>query len=387
MNSLALSSFLMPLFIFTTFSPNTFSSYASHVSYTDHRASVVPNSIPNESKFKVFPHESSGKFCMVVRETGDSPQLQRLEVVPKLYNVVNSRSTISTLVTGSLESMSSEHESYWGDANQLPYVVSLKALICSDVKQRVKVLIGFGNYDSGYRWSFNPNDSLLGEGWWDDRKNQLCINACRFLGMEEPVASAHVGDCSTGMSLKFPKFWSMNGASSIVGQIWSNKCVGDSGYFNRMIVRSHQDKRNRVCGIKYEYSQLDKVRKMCPRQKPLKNKGIRYPDVYSSDTRIDMGVEYYGPDSCLEINVSTKGIYDAEAGSLCMVGCRNLGSQNQIPTTDSVNCEIIVNFQFQQLKAKNDGAYITGSIESTHKNSDPLYFYPLNLTSCILLDK
>ncbi|RDX99082.1 hypothetical protein CR513_17914, partial [Mucuna pruriens] len=613
MESLALSFFPMLLFLFTIISLNTFSSYASQLTYTNYCASMVPNSTPKESKIKVFPHgqvqvgyylggdtivgvdtlkklrqkqvtlriksvyetdafdilkvgatlivrsassyyrvgnstrgkrlknhkrfpssitfrldgfwsESSGKLCMVGTGTGYS--MQRLEVVLKLYNVANSSNTLSTLVTGSLESLSPEHEvSYFepisvfifprtdyefsldtkeakneysdeGEAlpglsvnpvsfcsnifpmingkydlqyqsecnsakncspigenvNQLPYVVSLKELVCSDVKQRVRVLIGFGN--SGARWSFNPNATLVGEGWWDEKKNQLGVVACHFLGMEESMASVHVGDCSTKMSLRFPKIWSIKDASSIEGQIWSNKSVGDSGYFKRMVLRNFQYQRVKISGIKYEYSQLDKVRKIFPRQEPLKNKGIRYPDVYSSDMRFDMSVrnskrrvawgysvplvvndqiqqwnsvetfpsnssfthQFISPNSSSTglynvsykisinllpnvklgeeksmlntttnvtetINVSAEGIYDAEAGSLCMVGCRNLGSENQIPSTNSLDCEVIVKFQFPPLDAKNNGGYIKGSIESARKNLDPLYFKQLDVTS------
>ncbi|XP_027355293.1 uncharacterized protein LOC113865119 [Abrus precatorius] len=610
-----ISSFLLTsLFLFTTITLNTFSSYASQLTYTDHCASVVLYSNPNESKFKLFPHgqfqagyylggdtivgadsirtlrqkqvtlrvksvyetdvlgilnigatlilrsassyyrvgnstrgsrlknhkrfpssmtfrldgfwsESSGKLCMV--GTGSGYNMQRFEVVFKLYNVVNSRNTISTLLTGSLESLSSEHEvSYFepisifilprmdyeytlnnytkeakneysdeglvpglsinpggfcsnifsmingkfdlqynrdcnsakncspinrGDANQLPYIVSLRELVCSDVKQKVRVLIGFRN--SGARWSFNPNATFVGEGWWDEKNNQLYIVACHFLGMEESVASVHVGDCSTRMSLRFPKIWSIEDASSIVGQIWSNKTEGDLGYFKRMVLRTPQDRRIEISGIKYEYSQLDKVRKMCPRQEPLKNKGIRYPDIYSPDMRFDMSVRnskrriawgysvplvvndqiqlwdfdetfpsnstyahpfistnssssgFYNVSYKISINllpngklgeekpmlntttnatetmnVSAEGFYDAEAGSLCMVGCRYLGSKNQIPTTNSVDCEVIVKFQFPPLPAENNG-YIKGSIESMRGNSDPLYFKRLDMTS------
>ncbi|XP_020239500.1 uncharacterized protein LOC109818444 [Cajanus cajan] len=611
MDSLALSFLLIPLFLFTTL--NTFSSYASQLSYTDHCASMVPNSTPNESKFKDFPHgpfqvgyyvggdtivgadtvqklrqkqvtlqiksvyetdgigihkvgatfmvrsassyyrvgnstrgkrlknrkrfpssitfrldgfwsESSGKLCMVGTGTGYS--MPRLEVVFKLYNVVYSRNTISTLVSGSLESLSPKHEvSYFepisvfifprmdyeysldtkeakneysdegevvpglsinpvsfcanifpmingkydlqyqsdcnsakncspigGDANQLPYIVSLKELVCSDVTQRVRVLIGFGN--SGARWSFNPNATLVGEGWWDEENNQLYIVGCHFLGMQESMASVRVGDCSTRMSLRFPKIWSINDASSIEGQIWSNKTVGDSGFFKRMILRNFQYHRVEISGIKYEYSQLDKVRKMCPKQEPLKNKGMRYPDVYSSDMRFDMSVRnskievawgysvplvvsdqiqqwnlaetlpsnssytqqlIYANTSTIglynvsykisfnllpnaklgeeksmlntttnvneSVSVSAEGIYDAKAGNLCMVGCRNLGTKNQIPSTNSLDCEVIVMFQFPPLDAKNKGGYIKGRIASTRKNSDPLYFKQLDVIS------
>ncbi|KAK7313030.1 hypothetical protein VNO77_37368 [Canavalia gladiata] len=614
MASLALSYLLMLLSLSTTITLNTFSSYASQLSYTKHCASMVPNSTPNESKVKEFPHgqfqtgyylggdtivgadtlrnlrqkqvtlriksvyetdifgilnvgaslivrsassyyrvrnstrgssrwknhkrfpssiafrldgfwsESSGKLCMVGTGTGYS--MKPLEVVLKLYNVLNSRNTVSTLVSGSLESLSSKHEvSYFepislfflpkfdyeytldtkeakneysdeGEvvpglsinstnfcynlfpmitgkyelqynsecnsakncspikegAKELPYIVFLKELVCSDIEERVRVLIGFGSRSA--HWSFNPNATLVGEGWWDEKKNQLCIVFCHFLGMEESVASVHVGDCTTRMSLRFPKLWSIKDASSIVGQIWSNKTVGDSGYFKRMVFRAPQDKRIGISDIKYDYSQLDKVRKMCPRQKPQKNKGIRYPHVYSSDMRFDMSIRnskrriawgdsvplvvndqiqqwdldetfasnssytqpfiyasstttgLYNvgykisinplPNAKLDevksmlntttnatetVNVSAEGIYDAEAGSLCMLGCRNLGSENHIPITNSMDCEVIVKFQFPPLNAKNNGGYIKGSIESMRENSDPLYFKRLDVTS------
>ncbi|KAK7405245.1 hypothetical protein VNO78_06444 [Psophocarpus tetragonolobus] len=597
MDSLALS-----LFLFTIIYHNTFSSYASHLSYTDYCASVVPNSTPNFSKFKVFPpsqlhhgyyiggiyrrdgqkhfsleiknahetdvagilyvgawftirtgtwyhrvhhhhenmwnnnhfprfltfsldgfwSESSGMLCMVGTETDDTPQLELLEVVLKLYNVVSSRRNISTLITGSLESTSSEHEvSYFepislfifptidyeftldaketkkeyagegevipgfpinpvrfcsnissmiddiydlqyqsecnaakncspigGDANKLPSYMSVNSLVCSDVKQRVKILMEFGNYNSGSRLSFHPNSTLVGEGWWDEEKNQLSVAVCHILGMEESIISVHVGDCSTRVSMRFPMIWSINDASSIMGHIWSIKSSGDSSYFKRIVLKSHQDKREIISGIKYEYRFLEKVRKYCPRQRSLKNKGIGYPDVYSSDMKFDMGVEYReqiiawgfsipfavndqllnldqnsAPNSShtqqfissnsslynvsyqiglgltldaklgekkslfsatqIDVDFSAEGIYNAEAGTLCMVGCRNLGSQNQIPTTDFLDCEILVLFQFQQSKSKNSGAYIRGSIKSMRNNSDPLYFNPLKLNTIV----
>ncbi|KAG5140497.1 hypothetical protein JHK84_034265 [Glycine max] len=324
-----------------------------------------------------FWAESSGRLCMV--GTGSGYSMQLLEVVLKLYNVVNSSNTISTLVIGSLESLSSKNElsyfepillfifpkmdyeysldtmetkneysdegevvpglsinpSYWGDANQLPYIVSLKELVCLDVKQRVIELIGFRN--SGDRWSFNPNTTLVGEGWWDEEKNQLSIVGCHFLGMEDSMASVHVGDCSTRMILRFLKIWSIKDASSI---------VGDSGYFKRVVLRKFGGQRVQISGTQYEYSQLDKVRKMCLRQEPLKNKEIRYPDVYSSDMRFDI-----------------------------------IANVNEPMNVSAVDCEVIVMFQFPPLDAKNNGGYIKGSIESMREKSNPLYFKQLDVIS------
>jgi len=67
-------------------------------------------------------------------------------------------------------------------------------------------------------------------------------------------------------------------------------------------------------------------------------------------------------------------LYDAETGSLCMVGCRTLGSN------DSLDCEILVNFEFPPTNRRNSGR-IKGSIKSTREKSDSLYFEVLDLSA------
>lgn len=66
-----------------------------------------------------------------------------------------------------------------------------------------------------------------------------------------------------------------------------------------------------------------------------------------------------------------------------MVGCRNVDlNSNQQTTEDSVDCEILVNFQFPPTNqnSSNTGT-IKVSIESTRKKSDPLHFKRLDLSS------
>ena len=65
-----------------------------------------------------------------------------------------------------------------------------------------------------------------------------------------------------------------------------------------------------------------------------------------------------------QVEISAEGIYDAETGSLCMVGCRYVGLNNQNLENDTMDCEICVNFQFSSLNAMKDGVDITGSIIS-----------------------
>ncbi|KAK7405246.1 hypothetical protein VNO78_06445 [Psophocarpus tetragonolobus] len=158
---------------------------AHHGNFTDKKMWNY-HKFPSSVMFMLegFWSESSGKLCMVGTEAGDSAQLQHLEVVVKLYNVVNSRNTISTLITGSLGSMSTEHEVGYFE----PILLFIFPTTC---------------YEFTLDTTETKNDyaAEVGEGWWNEEKNQLSIVGCHFLGMEESIASVHVGDCSTRMSL------------------------------------------------------------------------------------------------------------------------------------------------------------------------------------------
>ncbi|KAL9322155.1 hypothetical protein ACSQ67_010208 [Phaseolus vulgaris] len=470
-----------------------------------------------------FWSESSGKVCMVGSGSGYSKEGKHLnlDIVFKLDNVL-SVSNITSLVSGSLESLSSQKdESYFepisvlmfpkgnysytldstevanefssgSDAakdsfslnslsfcsrplsreirrlqlefspecnssknctpfsessGQLPSLMSLKGIECSladDNKHRLRVIVRFLNTsDYWIGQSFNPKAMLVGEGWWDEKKGMLCVVACHIMAKESSLGGSHVGDCSIRLRLRFPSTWSINSTSSLVGQIWSNKSSDDTSYFKRITFRNEEDGRVGIFqATKYEYSQLERVKKSCPTHKPVKNKGKRYPDVYSYDLRFDMAVIEsnkrvawgysiplaVGDEVSSSVNnvsssmidatevklssgglfnisykislwfnstnvknsllnqssfsgrISAEGIYDAGAGNLCMVGCRDLLSNPLIPTAHSVDCEIVVKFQLPPLDA-NNGIFIKGSIGSTRKNSDPLYFKTLELSS------
>ncbi|XP_061367917.1 uncharacterized protein LOC133310940 [Gastrolobium bilobum] len=473
-------------------------------------------------KLDGFWSESSGKVCMVGKgsgysKTGDS---LNLDVVFKLNNVFNV-SNISSLVSGTLESLSSEKdENYFesisvlmfpkanytytldsiadnefssgvdaegglsldfnslsfckyplsmgigrlqleyshecnssknctpisGSSDQPPSLVSLKGIECSLIKNRLRVLVEFSNVS--YYWtnqSFNTKTMLVGEGWWDEKRNILCVVACHIMDMASSLAGTQVGDCSVRLRLRFPSIWSIKNTSGIVGQIWSNKTAKDPGYFKMITFRNDEDHRVGGQGLKYEYSQLDKVNQSCSTHKLVENQGKRYPDAYSDDMRFDLTVresnkrlawgysfplsvddqflitssdfmsspsmevppEINSSNSSLfnisykisisvmsystldrnslfnksySVKISAEGVYDAGAGTLCMVGCRDLLSNTGIPTAHSVDCEILVKFQFPSLDTK-DGRYIKGSIESTRQKSDPLYFKGLDLSA------
>ncbi|KAJ1401893.1 hypothetical protein SESBI_28417 [Sesbania bispinosa] len=84
--------------------------------------------------------------------------------------------------------------------------------------------------------------------------------------------------------------------------------------------------------------------------------------------------------SSSSVKISAEGIYDSGAGTLCMVGCRDLVSNNGTPISHSMDCMILVKFQLPSLDT-NGGRYIKGSVESTREKSDPLYFKPLRLSA------
>ena len=71
----------------------------------------------------------------------------------------------------------------------------------------------------------------------------------------------------------------------MVGQIWTNKTVDDSGYFNTIVFQSNENRVEGVPGLKYEYTEMERVDKSCMRKKPARNKGEIYP---TGDNFIDM---------------------------------------------------------------------------------------------------
>lgn len=64
--------------------------------------------------------------------------------------------------------------------------------------------------------------------------------------------------------------------------------------------------------------------------------------------------------------ISAEGVYDDTEGSMCMVGCRNMGPINQRSTDDSVDCEILLKLQLPPATPERMiSGYVKGSIEST----------------------
>ncbi|XP_021288509.1 uncharacterized protein LOC110419741 [Herrania umbratica] len=502
---------------------------------TKNNASLTPREIviadyknPFNLKLHGFWSESSGKLCMV--GTGSAYLKKGNLLTPaallKLHNIKNS-SIITTLITGTLESLSpSNDKNYfepisimmlpqlnykltfvsgdsmgdfsgesdaeknfpiysllWGrtfcskfssltkvfnlqytgcssgknclpfgkEIGNLPGSVYLDIIYCTDVQKRVQIFLKFQD-NSNFRFyqPFNPNTTLIGEGMWDNEKNQLCVFLCRFLDIADSWSNAHVGDCTIRLSLRFPAIWSIKETSSIMGKIWTNKTVNDSGYFDKIVFRSTKNSVEALHGLKYEYTELDRIKNLCLGKKLVRNKGQRYPNPSSSDMKFDMAIknskgktgwgsavaltvgnQFYEQSSLQvatdisqlsssrptrwkpqgqanisykidmrlhpppkltdevyvaslleeKVEITAEGIYDADTGGLCMVGCRKLASINLVPENASMDCEILLNFQLAPVKQFENGGYIRGRIESTRKKSDPLYFDHLDVYS------
>ncbi|KAI8012581.1 hypothetical protein LOK49_LG06G00726 [Camellia lanceoleosa] len=75
-----------------------------------------------------------------------------------------------------------------------------------------------------------------------------------------------------------------------------------------------------------------------------------------------------------------EGVYDEETGNLCMVACTKLSKDDQRSKTESMDCEVVVKFQYQPMNSKN-GGQIKGTIKSTRKETDPLYFTQLEVSA------
>ncbi|XP_058210066.1 uncharacterized protein LOC131322673 [Rhododendron vialii] len=371
----------------------------------------------------------SGEFDSDCRCGIDIPKSQSLAFNPGLLcSSMNSGQNEVFNLEYSNECSSSKNCTPLGkdDNDELPREMTLNAIQCSEEEHKVQYVIKFG---SGYQYlSFDPTTTLVGEGSWDEKKNKLCIVACRFLNSIDSLDNAQVGDCSIRLSLRFPALWTIKSRTRILGQIWTNKTANESGYFNSITFRSRDNSITVVPGLRYEYTVTEKVGKLCPFNKQVIKKGNRYPKWKSSDlefhmsvrdsmgnrTRIQAMPSFFG-DQNYELNqfpvveekttyrgplnityailpyqtssatsvifnstldISAEGLYDEETGRVCMVGCRKLS------TGESMDCELLLKFQFPPVNAKEVGQ-ITGSIESMRGQTDPLYFKQLEMTGWV----
>lgn len=328
-----------------------------------------------------------------------------------------------------------------GGVEKLPAFMHFSGARCVE-RQKIQMLLAFpDSVYNGYAFPFRPNTTLISEGLWDEKENRLCGVACRILNF---TGTPYVGDCSIKFTLWFPTVLSLRNRSTLLGRIWSDKLVGESGYFSSIGFEGSWKGSRGLTGLQYKYTEIDRVRKSCGEKVTARGKGKKYPDGYSSDTSFSLSVtnskgqvargyssplfvgdlryngQPYGipfvpvngnlkahsfqynnslnvsykiifnpsPDfkfgsevSATEVKISAEGLYNRNTGVMCLVGCRDLRTNGKILLkNESLDCEIMVNIQFPPLNAKG-GEFIKGTIESTRQNADPYYFEPLQLSS------
>ncbi|PWA66181.1 hypothetical protein CTI12_AA330670 [Artemisia annua] len=325
------------------------------------------------------------------------------------------------------------------DSDYLPTFVSLYAIQCASKEKKLRFLIEFQDRRfTPYYQSFNPNISLIGEGTWNGTKEVLCITACRILNQSDPLGSARVGDCSIRLTLWFPAVRSIMKTHNTEGQIWTTKLTDETGSFRTVKFQSF-DHSPENYGWKYEYTQMEKVKRVCPKKKNVGDKyqfgyygfdmSVKHKNLDSTGSAVPIfvgdhmysrhhilnrnfspwkaaappvsSVTSYGSRQNIsfeisfrlnfssnsrrgisslslsssdddKVKISAEGFYDSETGEICMVGCRNINTNNT-----SFDCEIAVKFHLP----RGNGSFLKGSIESLREKRDVLYFEHLDIFS------
>lgn len=305
-----------------------------------------------------------------------------------------------------------------------PTFMGLNDVRCLD-NGRLRMYITFSDRTHfGFSRALQPGKSLVGEGLWDRETKKLCLIACRIMNVSSSLKQETVGDCSIGLSLWFPSILSLKNMNTVSGRIWSGREKNDSKYFDMVHVGIVENRMLGAPGVKYNYTQMDRVKKHCVRDDTGKKSEKMYPDTTSiGDMRFDLsftnvegksawgyasllfiGENMYGVGLSLQVRVpslgdlnqsfwnvsykisyifgnasankpteiSAEGTYDARTGKLCMVGCGHGDSY--------LDCEILINIQLASFNP-NEGDHLSGNIRSMRKSSDHLFFKPLAISS------
>ncbi|KAJ8616614.1 hypothetical protein MRB53_035986 [Persea americana] len=170
----------------------------------------------------------------------------------------------------------------------LPKLMSVGGIQCSS-EGKVHMYLRFSNLSSAWRSvPLIPETALVAEGVWNEERNQLCMVGCPLKNFEGSLAETHVGDCSVGLSLTFPKVWSLKMRSPAVGSIWSLRKSNESMYFDRIEFRSLSD-HALISGLTYNYTSLGQVKNSCAKKYMKKKSGKKFPDGSSfTDMRFNM---------------------------------------------------------------------------------------------------
>jgi Protein of unknown function (DUF2921) len=300
---------------------------------------------------------------------------------------------------------------------------------CSD-DGKVHMYLVFTNESRSTSRSFMIGDKgLVVEGSWDGDTNRLCLVGCNVVVSEEGSRkNLSVSECSFGLGFWFPSVLSVKSRSVAVGRIWEGKGSNSSVIQFGTTANSLHN----LATLKYSYTKLDVVRGLCEkvhhrkRRKgsfpdgksfrdmrfrfDVKNKegsgefgiaspislessfyaaldladNVTYLDSKTGYLSISYRIEYsIGKESKKQMKLSAEGIYSPKYGTLCMVGCRYIGSLDaarQARVNDSMDCEIFIDMQLGSLHGKST-EHVKGTIKSLRAKSHPLFFDTVEITS------
>ncbi|XP_042392491.1 uncharacterized protein LOC121983880 [Zingiber officinale] len=318
-----------------------------------------------------------------------------------------------------------------------PYTMTFHQTQCTD-DGMVHGYVGFSNLSSFYLGTrLIPGKALVSEGFWDFTKQQLCLIACHIQSIEHLPTESTVDACTIRICLWFPAVWSIENRRTAVGRIWSNNNEKYSGYFEPVSFWSTDNYIGILPGLNYNYTRLEDARESCASDNSKSAGKEKYPDGKTfRDFRFGASVSnsqgkrersYFNPVSIGQtvygnifgqygaslpvpfdseshslqnisyeiqlmlssfsmneaVKISAEGIYNAQTGLLCMVGCgyvTSLVAKQQMERGEIMDCGIIISIQFAPLK-RRAGDKITGTIRSTRDKMDPLFFEPFDITS------
>ncbi|PKA54432.1 hypothetical protein AXF42_Ash000265 [Apostasia shenzhenica] len=308
--------------------------------------------------------------------------------------------------------------------------LSFNEVYCSK-EDELHMRIGISN--SSFHWyetPLKPENSLVAEGFWDNKNHRICLAACRINTTKNALEIASVDDCSIRLTLWFPRVLSIKNRSKVVGRMWSDKDKNEPDYFSMASFRDLGDHLRVYTGMIYEYTRLDDARKLYDSMKShSKSQNKTYPDENSkrdlsfsislsrgnssgsgranlisfADTlyvdsfleqpqaadvyewNVSYGIYYRNhSNSSSSTMISAEGLYNSRTGLLCMVGCMYPTFSSPIKqdhkTEDSMDCSIVLNFQLPPMNPEA-GELLNGTIKSIREPSDPLYFEPLSVSS------
>ncbi|XWS52059.1 hypothetical protein CRYUN_Cryun11dG0034900 [Craigia yunnanensis] len=256
-----------------------------YVGNTPYRSDISLRS-PLNLKLQGFWSEPSGKLCMVGRGSAYSKEGKLLTpaAVLKLSNIKNFNS-ITTLITGTLVSVSlSNDKDYFEPVSllmipQLSYNYTFVSEEFVDgFSREIDNVQGLPYYNVQPTRGFCSIISTTGNVF-NLQYTSSCSPEKSCLPFGGVVGYLPYVDFEVSWHLALRK------TSSMVGQIWTNKTVNDSGYFNTIVFQSNENRVEGVPGLKYEYTEMERVDKSCLRKKPARNKGEIYP---TGDNFIDM---------------------------------------------------------------------------------------------------